>query len=993
MIRPLSRSISTVAAVTLISFAAHSRGAEVSDTGSKDKALSGPERVRQPKLHTASDEPGKAMAKFTVPEGFKVDLWAAEPLLGNPVAFSIDEQGRVFVAETYRYRSSTLDIRHYMFMLEDDLAARTTDDRIAMSKKHFPKEWQKLELETEVVRLVEDKKGSGKADSSSEYAAGMSTILDGINSGVLAHYGKVWCTNMPNLWLFSGVTAEGKAEKRESLSSGYGVRFSYTGHDMHGLQLGPDGRLYFSFGDRGAHVKTKEGKTLAFSDEGGVFRCEPDGSHMEAIARGLRNPQELAFDNHGNLFTGDNDADVGDRERWEYVVEGGDYGWRIGWQHNPLGNQRNPWMAQKMWQPRTEGTPAHLLSPITLLPDGPSGVVHYPGTGLPAEFEDHFFVCGFKGSSARSAISTLKVKENGAGFIAIKEPATFVDHVQATDVDFGPDSQIYFSDWGEGWEGSGRGRIFKMGHTAALSAQAAQVAEVKKLLGEGFQQRSGEELAKLLAHPDQRIRLNAQWALAAKADGAEKLLAAVNSGAPLARLHGIWGVGHIARLAGYKDQAASTTLLTPLLALLNDQDPEVRAQSAKVLGEGAVAASFEPLVKALKDENLRVRFFAAQSLGKLSNPAAAEALIALLRDNADKDEFIRNAGVVALVRTGNQAAIAAAAKDPSRAVRLAALLALRRTNDPRVAQFLADPEPQLVKEAAQAINDEGITAAYGDLAKLITEPGKDEQLLIRAINANFRAGTPETARALAGFAAGDAAEALRIEALQLLSTWPKPFNRDRVAGVYRPIGERDGAPAVAAIREALPKLLASKSANAVVEAIKTVAALNMKDAGTALYTLVTQKETPTKARIEALKTLAAFDDATLADAIRIAFKDNDPALRVEASAMLAKLNPDEAAEQLASVLGSSGTVEKKSIITALGNIKSANADKAILALVEDLIRKQVPGEVQLEVLEAAAKRNSEPLKAKLAAYTAGLPKENPLAAFEPTLLGGDKAAG
>jgi hypothetical protein len=267
------------------------------------------------------------MKKFQLPAGFTVSPWASEPLLGNPVAFAIDEKGRVFVAETFRYRSSTLDIRHYMFMLEDDLASRTTDDRIAYTKKNFPKDWQKLEIETEVVRFVEDKDGDGKADFSSVYADGMNTLLDGINSGVLAHDGKVWCTNMPNLWAFSGLTKDGKAEKRESLSFGYGVRYSFTGHDMHGLALGPDGRLYFSFGDRGAYVKTKEGKTLAFSDEGAVFRCEPDGSHMEVFYRGLRNPQELAFDNHGNLFTGDNDCDQGDRERW--VVPGRGWGCRL----------------------------------------------------------------------------------------------------------------------------------------------------------------------------------------------------------------------------------------------------------------------------------------------------------------------------------------------------------------------------------------------------------------------------------------------------------------------------------------------------------------------------------------------------------------------------------------------------------------------------------------------------------------------------------------
>jgi quinoprotein glucose dehydrogenase len=429
--------------------------------------LKPPERLPQPKLLNASDEPSKAMAKFRIAPGFKVDLWAAEPMLANPVAFCLDEKGILYTAETYRYRTSALDIRHYMFMLEDDLASRSTDERVAYIKKNFPNDWQNLAIETEVVRRLEDSDADGKADKSTVFVDDMRTLLDGINSGVLAFEGKVWCTNIPNLWLFSGLTPDGRAAQREALSSGYGVRFSFTGHDLHGLIIGPDGRLYFSFGDRGAHVTTKEGKTLAFPDEGAVVRCELDGSRLEMVHRGLRNPQELAFDDHGNLFTGDNDSDQGDRERWVYVVEGGDSGWRVGWQHNPLGKDYNPWLAEQMWEPRAsdKNQPAYILSPILNIPDGPSGIVHYPGTGLPAEFADHFFVCGFKGTSARSAITHLKVREQGAGFAVEKAPAQFVGDVQATDIDFGPDSRIYFSEWGEGWEGTGRGRIFRMEHT------------------------------------------------------------------------------------------------------------------------------------------------------------------------------------------------------------------------------------------------------------------------------------------------------------------------------------------------------------------------------------------------------------------------------------------------------------------------------------------------------------------------------------------------
>ena len=132
--------------------------------------------------------------------------WMASP--HNPM---FDEKGRVFTSETYRYRTSVLDIRHYMFMLEDDLAARNVDDRIAYSKKWFGDKFKDLSIETEVVRVLEDRTGSGQANFSAVYADKFNTPLDGIASGTLAHHGKVYFANIPNVWELSGMD---KADRR-----------------------------------------------------------------------------------------------------------------------------------------------------------------------------------------------------------------------------------------------------------------------------------------------------------------------------------------------------------------------------------------------------------------------------------------------------------------------------------------------------------------------------------------------------------------------------------------------------------------------------------------------------------------------------------------------------------------------------------------------------------------------------------------------------------
>ena len=269
-----------------------------------------------------------------------------------------------------------------MNWLDDDLASRTVADRVAMYKKYLGKGFAAYEVEHERVRRIVDSDGDGQADAATVFADGFNDPAAGIGAGLLARKGDVWYACIPWLWKLRDTKGDGQADRRTLLHEGYGVHVGFIGHDLHGLRFGPDGRLYFSIGDRGFNVKTIDGHTLAMPDTGSVLRCNPDGTELEVFASGLRNPQELAFDQYGNLFTGDNNSDSGDQARWVYVVEGGDSGWRIGYQFIESPISRGPWNEEKLWYPAFDGQAACIVPPIANLADGPSGLTYDPGVSL-----------------------------------------------------------------------------------------------------------------------------------------------------------------------------------------------------------------------------------------------------------------------------------------------------------------------------------------------------------------------------------------------------------------------------------------------------------------------------------------------------------------------------------------------------------------------------------------------------------------------------------
>ncbi|HZN35689.1 MAG TPA: glucose dehydrogenase, partial [Pirellulaceae bacterium] len=133
----------------------------------------------EPKIAAASDEGQQALAGFQIPAGLKGELWAAEPLLANPVAFCLDNRGRVFVCESFRQKRGIEDNRDHSRWLDDDLAAQTVADRLAYIQKHLGERAADYTKQDDRIRLLEDTDGDGRADKASVFADRFNQIVDG----------------------------------------------------------------------------------------------------------------------------------------------------------------------------------------------------------------------------------------------------------------------------------------------------------------------------------------------------------------------------------------------------------------------------------------------------------------------------------------------------------------------------------------------------------------------------------------------------------------------------------------------------------------------------------------------------------------------------------------------------------------------------------------------------------------------------------------------
>jgi quinoprotein glucose dehydrogenase len=405
------------------------------------------------------------------------------------------------------------------------------------------------------------------------------------------------------------------------------------------------------------------------------------------------------------------------------------------------------WNLERLWVPHFEGQAAYILPPIANIGDGPSGVVYdYAGTYSPVKQgmeamasggpAHRFLMAYFKGTSAKSGVYSVGVRPRGASFEVVAHDE-FIWNSLVPDVDIGPDGAVWFADWHEGWPKSNKGRIYRAFQPGLESNPAIQ--ETRRLLAEGMTRRGAGELLALLTHPDMRVRQEAQFELAGRGVSSVEGLrrTALQPGPVLSRVHALWAFSQIERTERQRDFAADWLAL---VALLDESDPEIRAQVCQVLGESRWAGAADAVAKRLRDSSERVRFVALQSLATLCGVAPGASVTTSMRALATKpfsaaveaaiETFLKTEPSSPMFLTAGQRALNTAGSirkafefgertpNGSRLYPYSGLLAARRMKHESAGLFLGSRDPLLVLEAARAVNDAPIATAIPQLASL-----------------------------------------------------------------------------------------------------------------------------------------------------------------------------------------------------------------------------------------------------------------------------------
>jgi putative membrane-bound dehydrogenase-like protein len=387
-------------------------------------------------------EPKDALSGLAIAEGVELQLFSSEPMMLSPTSMDVDHLGRVWIAEAVNYR-------HFR--------NRTNEERV----------------EGDRVIVMEDADHDGKADKLTVFYQGPE--IDSPH-GVCVLGNQVIVSAGANVWIFTDTDGDLQADSKRALFTGIdGVQHD---HGIHAVTVGPDGKLYFNFGNEGKRICDANGRPLkdqagnavensrAPYQEGMVFRCNMDGSEFETLGWNFRNNWELCVDSFGTIWQSDNDDDGNRATRINYVMEYGNYGYkdeRTGatWKVERTGMESE--IPLRHWHLNDPGVVPNLLQTGA---GSPTGITFYEGDLLPASFRNQVIHC----DPGPNVVRAYPIEQSKAGFTA-----TTVNLVQGVedqwfrpvDVTAAPDGSLFIADWydpgvgGHRMSDTKRGRVFR----------------------------------------------------------------------------------------------------------------------------------------------------------------------------------------------------------------------------------------------------------------------------------------------------------------------------------------------------------------------------------------------------------------------------------------------------------------------------------------------------------------------------------------------------
>jgi putative heme-binding domain-containing protein len=925
----------------------------------------------------------KEKLPIKITEGMEITRWASDSLAPDPVAIDIDDKGAVYLNSTNRGKVSEFDIRGHRDWMTESIGFQTVEDRKAFLHRTFAPEnsdkntwlpdlngdgihdWHDLTIEKEEIWKLEDKNGDGYADQSTRILNQFNQEVTDVAGGLLVRKKDAFVAIGPDLWRLDNTNKKGLWTNAKSIATGFAVHIGFGGHGMSCVIEGPDGKIYWQIGDIGANITTVDGRNLPNPNSGVLVRSNPDGTDFEIVAYGIRNTHEFAFDHYGNIISSDNDGDhPGESERLVHIVEGADIGWRSNWQYgkytDPKNNLYKVWMDEKLYLPRWEGQAAYIIPPIRNYHNGPTGMVFNPGTALGKKWQNKFFLVEFVGNANNSHIWAFDLKPKGASFDFNSE-VDVVRGILPTGIRFGPEGALYAADWVNGWDAKNYGRVWKLDVTPDANDLAAERQKTKELIQMDYSKAPLNQLSELLYYGDMRVRQKAQFELVERGETNAFEQAINQKENQLARVHGIWGIGQLAR--------SKPALSEKLVSLIQDADLEIQAQAIKVLGDNKYKGAAKAIIPSLASSSARVQFFAAQALGRMEEAEAIKPLLKLVEVNRDQDVYLRHAAVLALSRIGQVEPIAALATSSNRSLRIAAVLVLRRLKSPAVAQFLYDSDEYIVTEAARAIHDdESIPAALPALAKTLTvNKWTSEPLIRRAINACLRVGTAKEIDYLVAYIQRqDIPDALRAEGIATLGTWGSPSVLDRVDGRYRGVLDRKASDVVDKVAGIVPAFLKSKNPEVLFATGQLIAELGIQNAKSEQTQLFLNHPSP-KVRAGQLSSLTALNDVNLPLLLQKGIEDVDRNVRAQALGSLDKISiPKAQLPGIVNPIFEKGSLpEQQQLLQSIAKMPVDNTQEVLSDLIERMVANKLPAGIRLDLIEAVEATQAEKLVAKL----------------------------